>query len=116
MSMIFCRGCGKSIHETALSCPHCGGLQAASAASVVSAQSPSIWMAVTSMLLGIFCALGALSETKWDENAIGGVFLFGLTGLIFGIVSLSNKMAGKGMAITGVALTSLALLIMFGNV
>jgi uncharacterized membrane protein YhaH (DUF805 family) len=25
--MVFCRGCGKEIHETAQSCPHCGALQ-----------------------------------------------------------------------------------------
>lgn len=25
--MVFCRGCGKQIHETATSCPHCGALQ-----------------------------------------------------------------------------------------
>ncbi|MCU6432491.1 NINE protein [Undibacterium sp. Jales W-56] len=27
MSMVFCRGCGKEIHETALSCPYCGAQQ-----------------------------------------------------------------------------------------
>jgi hypothetical protein len=27
MAMVFCRGCGKQIHETASSCPHCGALQ-----------------------------------------------------------------------------------------
>lgn len=27
MGMVFCRGCGKEIHETAPSCPHCGALQ-----------------------------------------------------------------------------------------
>ena len=26
-SMVFCRGCGKEIHETAVSCPHCGAIQ-----------------------------------------------------------------------------------------
>lgn len=25
--MVFCRGCAKEIHETALSCPHCGAKQ-----------------------------------------------------------------------------------------
>jgi uncharacterized membrane protein YhaH (DUF805 family) len=24
MAMVFCRGCGKEIHESAASCPHCG--------------------------------------------------------------------------------------------
>jgi TM2 domain-containing membrane protein YozV len=27
MSMVFCRGCGTSIHETAISCPKCGAQQ-----------------------------------------------------------------------------------------
>lgn len=27
MSMVFCRGCGKEIHETAATCPHCGAQQ-----------------------------------------------------------------------------------------
>lgn len=25
--MVFCRGCGKEIHETAAACPHCGAKQ-----------------------------------------------------------------------------------------
>jgi hypothetical protein len=28
MGMVFCRGCGKEIHETAPTCPHCGAPQA----------------------------------------------------------------------------------------
>ena len=32
MSMIFCRGCGKEIHESAPACPHCGAPQTALAA------------------------------------------------------------------------------------
>lgn len=27
IEMVFCRGCGKEIHETAPTCPHCGALQ-----------------------------------------------------------------------------------------
>lgn len=27
MGMVFCRGCGTAIHETALSCPQCGAAQ-----------------------------------------------------------------------------------------
>lgn len=27
MAMVFCRGCAKEIHETALTCPHCGAPQ-----------------------------------------------------------------------------------------
>ncbi len=31
MSMVFCRGCAKQIHQSALSCPGCGATQAATA-------------------------------------------------------------------------------------
>lgn len=27
MSMVFCRGCGKEIHESAPTCPYCGATQ-----------------------------------------------------------------------------------------
>ena len=37
MAMIFCRGCGKEIHETAPVCPHCGAPNA-----VVPAAGPSV--------------------------------------------------------------------------
>jgi uncharacterized membrane protein YhaH (DUF805 family) len=32
MGMVFCRGCGKEIHESAPACPHCGAPQTALAA------------------------------------------------------------------------------------
>lgn len=34
MSMIFCRGCGKEIHESAVSCPHCGAPQSSASADL----------------------------------------------------------------------------------
>ena len=33
MAMVFCRGCGKEIHESAPTCPHCGAPQSLTAAS-----------------------------------------------------------------------------------
>ena len=29
IGMVFCRGCGKEIHEKAPACPHCGFVQGA---------------------------------------------------------------------------------------
>ncbi|WP_394787839.1 DUF2628 domain-containing protein [Rhodoferax sp.] len=37
MSMVFCRGCGKQIHDTAFACPHCGAPQADQAKPVPTA-------------------------------------------------------------------------------
>lgn len=37
--MVFCRGCGKEIHETAVACPHCGCQQVAAATGNIKSQS-----------------------------------------------------------------------------
>lgn len=41
MSMIFCRGCGKEIHETAPICPVCGAPQGIQKMQAAAATSPS---------------------------------------------------------------------------
>ncbi len=38
MSMVFCRGCGKEIHETALACPNCGAPPATAQSSSASSK------------------------------------------------------------------------------
>lgn len=116
MSMIFCRGCGREIHETALSCPHCGGQQAVSAVPVASTGNQAVWMAVTSLVLGIFGLLIAVSEGIWTPADVVLELIFDLSGLAFGVISLSKQMAGKGIAITGVVLNALSLLILVGSV
>ena len=45
MGMVFCRGCGKEIHETAVSCPHCGCQQTAVASGNVKSQSVAALLA-----------------------------------------------------------------------
>ena len=35
--MVFCRGCGKEIHKTATSCPHCGAVYGASKSRITAA-------------------------------------------------------------------------------
>ncbi len=33
MAMVFCRGCGKEIHESAMACPNCGAPQRTASAT-----------------------------------------------------------------------------------
>ncbi|MBK5002444.1 DUF805 domain-containing protein [Pseudomonas sp. S31] len=42
MSMVFCRGCAKEIHESALSCPGCGATQVASGSMAAAADNTPI--------------------------------------------------------------------------
>lgn len=50
--MVYCRGCGKPIHSSAPSCPHCGAPQRVESAS--SGSKGRITAAVLALLLGGF--------------------------------------------------------------
>lgn len=43
MAMVFCRGCGKEIHETAPMCPHCGAPQVAVSSALKSQTVAGLW-------------------------------------------------------------------------
>jgi len=135
--MIYCRSCGKQLHESARFCPQCGySFQTAAEAS----PTPSIWMAVTALVLSILTllallatasdmdTLNALSELESAfgshelkqkiaeeaaASALGGL-VFGLPAAILGIVSLVQKRGGHGMSIASLVISGINLLLILG--
>ena len=65
-SMVYCRGCGKEIHETAKSCPHCGATNASSGSGEKSR--------IAAALLAFF--LGGFGAHKFYIGKIGQGFLY----------------------------------------
>ena len=116
--MVFCRGCGKEIHETAPTCPHCGCPQILQATTNGPQKQAIIgeskWMGITSMVIGIFCVLMLFADSKWDNDEITGLAMLSITGLVFGIISLAKKRCAKGMAIAGIVLASIGILAAIG--
>ncbi|KAF0111393.1 MAG: hypothetical protein FD163_1006 [Hyphomonadaceae bacterium] len=43
MGMVFCRGCGKDIHESAVACPHCGARQRSGSGKQKTKTAAAIW-------------------------------------------------------------------------
>jgi len=64
--MVFCRGCGKEIHESAKACPHCGATQ--------SLQGQGSKNRIAAALLALF--LGGLGVHKFYLGKIGQGFLY----------------------------------------
>lgn len=93
MGMIFCRGCGKEIHESAKQCPNCGAPQAA--AQGASSQSK--------LVLALLCFfVGVLGVHRFMVGKIGTgllmLFTFGGLGiwsLIDFIVILTGNFTDK---------------------
>lgn len=114
MGMVFCRGCGNEIHETAVSCPKCGAKQSAGK-KTEDREAGSLWPSVVSLVIGIICLLGMLgSTTGWDEDALEGLVGMGVIAFGFGAYSVANQNQGKGMAITGIILGLFAALVGIG--
>ncbi len=111
--MIFCRYCGKQIHESAPSCPQCGGvLHPQLAAST--ADGGQIWLGITSLFLGIICTLILFDDEPMDKDTTTGFVMFAVIAIVCGSVSIKNHFAGRRMAIAGIVLSSISLLVMIG--
>lgn len=111
--MIFCRYCGKQIHESAPSCPQCGGvLHPQLAAST--ADGGQIWLGITSLILGIICTLILFDDKPMDKDTTIGFVMFAAVAIVTGSVAIKNHFAGRKMAIAGIVLSSISLLAMIG--
>ena len=115
--MVFCHGCGNSIHETAITCPRCGAPQKAVATTATAAASPDQWASITAFVVGIIDLILIMSEPdgSWDSDTVVGGVIFGIIPIIFGVISLSGKQQGQWMAITGLILGILTVLVSFGS-
>ncbi|KPX28755.1 MULTISPECIES: DUF4190 domain-containing protein [Pseudomonas syringae group] len=114
MAMVFCRGCAKEIHETALSCPQCGASQISAIPAKQLRDAGSPWMAITSLVLSIVCTLALFDDGEWDLDTIVGLGMFSITGLVLGVISINKKKPGNGLAIAGTVLSAVSLLIFIG--
>ena len=112
--MVFCRGCGKEIHQTAPTCPQCGCPQNASVAVASHHATGSLIAPIASLVLGIISVLALFDDSEWDKETILGLGLFSIVGFVLGAIGLGKGNAGKGMSVTGVVLSSIAFVVFLG--
>jgi heme/copper-type cytochrome/quinol oxidase subunit 4 len=111
--MIFCRGCGKQIHETAQNCPQCGAIQ-----GNVIGKEKIHWASIAALISGIIAFLLILSESdgKWDNDTIAGAMIFGAVPISLALYSFSRTQKnGRWMGVTGLILGILVVLIALGS-
>lgn len=114
--MVFCRGCGKKLHCSAVACPHCGASQVPSGGGPGGTNEEGmIWVPISSLVVGIICALACFDEAEWDTDTAVGCSIFAIAGLVLGIISLNKQRRGRGMAIAGVILSAISLLVYLGS-
>jgi TM2 domain-containing membrane protein YozV len=99
MAMVFCTGCGKEIHDTAVSCPGCGAVQVVRP-GVVSATDKRILPAfLLCFFFGIFGAhrfyVGKIGSGVAQLLTIGGLGIWALVDLILLACSAFTDVNGK---------------------
>lgn len=113
--MVFCRGCGKEIHDSAPTCPHCGATQGKQTKD----EKPSSWMAILALILGILIfisAIGVAAESSSaDSDTLIGGFILAIPSIILAAVHLTQRRPGQAMPISAIALSSIGLLVLIGS-
>ncbi|WP_432239565.1 zinc-ribbon domain-containing protein [Herbaspirillum robiniae] len=112
MPMVFCRGCGKEIHDTAPFCPQCGATQAQ--VDINASGSPT-WLAISSIVLAILAAICAVQVNSFDKDQIVGGISISIIALVAGAINLQQKKPGKGMSVTAVIMAAVSFLIFIGT-
>jgi uncharacterized membrane protein len=112
--MVFCRFCGKEIHESAPACPQCGGIQDLEKPVPAKANQSGLWIAITALTCGIIGAMAIMDDKIPDRDTTIGIAMFGLIGIVFGSVSISNQLGGTKMSIAAVILSVISLLALIG--
>lgn len=112
MSMVYCRGCGKALHETAPTCPHCGYVQTQSLAN---ASSNSIWMAVVVSIFALIDFLNWFGIEAWTRNIKNGLWIYSIAILILGVISIQQKRRGFVACVISLIIASLTVLILIGQ-
>ena len=113
--MVFCRCCGKQIHESAPACPQCGGLQNVGKTAASKAREPGLWLPVTALICAIIDVLALMDDKLPDRDETTGLIMFAVIGIIFGSVSIRNQSAGKKMAIVAVILSVISIVVVIGT-
>ena len=122
MGMVFCRGCGKEIHETAPTCPHCGfvqgsiqnnGIAVGNISNMVNevhpeSNNPFTWFAV---VMKKYATFGGRSRRKEYWYSVLAVWLISfLIGFCLGILNVNSNIfqAVNGLFSLAVLLPSIA--------
>jgi hypothetical protein len=110
--MVYCRGCGKEIHETATMCPHCGYQYPD---SMVGRGKKNLWMAVVSGILALLCFLNWFGISTWSQDIKVGLWMFAIIAIALSSISLNQKHRGKFFNFISIGVSVITILILIGE-
>lgn len=111
MAMVYCRSCGKEIHESAPFCPQCGASQAGAGQP----DKQSNWLAIVSAILAFILLAATLDDSPTTTDIVVGACLFSAISIGLAATSLHQKRPGRILAIIAITVATISLLAILGN-
>lgn len=120
--MAFCRGCGQTLHDSAVACPHCGAQQRGPVPHWVAppaAQRPegSVGWSVAAIVVasvGLLSGIALVDAPRVDKDQAAGVVLFGVIACVMATIGLSRNSPPKALNIASIVMGVLAALLGIG--
>ena len=106
MSMVFCRGCGKEIHETAVMCPNCGFQNLETTEIKV---KNNWWLVSLSTVFTLINFVNWFQMERWTHDVKVGLMEFGVLSLVLSLTSLALKHKGKVLNIICIAISTISI-------
>lgn len=114
--MIFCKYCGKELHQSAPLCPHCGGILHSATVTLGKLREGPHWVSVLGLTFSILSLFGTLGSEGADKDTVLGLSIFIVIGLVCGAIGIRHTGDERKMAIASVILSAMSILILFGRV
>lgn len=113
--MVYCRGCGQQIHETAIQCPKCGAPQAMLESKVprgkesVRGESINYFLIVPMVLFSIVDLISSSKYKNYGNEDYKGAIILATVIIILSFIHLQNYSGGKKLSITSFAFAIFAI-------
>lgn len=110
--MAFCRGCGQTLHDSAVACPHCGAQQRGPAPKWVAlpAAPPSegsVGWSVAAIVVASIGLLGGIAladAPRVDKDQAAGAVLLGVIACVLATIGLLRDSPPKALNIASIVM------------
>ena len=114
--MNYCKACGKTVHETAPCCTHCGLVQYGVTPSALATHSHGpIWTSINGMVFGVLALVSILAPEESNREQANGEAMFAIAAAVFSSFSFPKHRRGRGIAIAALVLGVIGLLLAIGS-
>jgi hypothetical protein len=107
--MVFCRGCGKEIHETASMCPNCGFQNLEITKEKV---KNNWWLVSISTICALINFANWFQMERWTHDVKVGLLEFGVLSIVLSLISIALKHKQQHLNIACIVVSTISIFLL----